>query len=135
MSDAHPMPDSSDRPTPYVTLYSDMVSESPTTHDAPTTAAPGAWSVAMNLAHLVTYEEQLALPVLRAMAHGSDGEGTVRSGLEHWFHADAVALSSDPVDLLVSRLRAAREEQIRTIEPLTDDAFNTPRTRLFTDPG
>ena len=105
------------------------------THDAPPTAAPGAWSVAMNLAHLVTYEEQLALPVLRAMAHGSDGEGTVRSGLEHWFHADAVALSSDPVDLLVSRLRAAREEQIRTIEPLTADAFNTPRTRLFTDPG
>jgi len=48
------------------------------THDAPPTAAPGAWNVAMNLAHLVTYEEQLALPVLRAMAQGSDGEGTVR---------------------------------------------------------
>src|SRR4051812_46038040 len=49
----------------------------PWTHDVPPTAPPGAWSVAMNLAHLITYEEQLALPVLRAMAQGSDGEGVV----------------------------------------------------------
>jgi hypothetical protein len=69
------------------------------------------------------------------MAQGSDGEGVVRSGLEHWFHADAVAISADPVDLLVSRLHNAREEQISTIEPLSDHAFNTPRTRLFSDPS
>src|SRR3954463_5660531 len=43
---------------------------------------PAAWSVAQNLAHLAVYEEQVAAPILEALAAGTDATAAVISVIE-----------------------------------------------------
>ncbi len=42
----------------------------------------GSWSVAQNLAHLAVYEEQVAAPILTAIAAGRDAAHEVNSVIE-----------------------------------------------------
>jgi hypothetical protein len=80
------------------------------THANPEWYAPEDWSVAMNIAHVTTYEDAMANPVLAAMADGGDGVGVVESGLESWFLPRSEALAAESIDVLLARFRAAREE-------------------------
>lgn len=93
-------------------------------HALPDFYAPDEWHAAMNLAHIVVYEEQLANPVMEALAAGGDGVTAVRSGLESWFYNDSVAASSEPLPVLLERYRAARERGIAVIESFTEERFN-----------
>jgi len=85
----------------------------------------------MNLAHLVVYEERIAVPVLEALATGADGVSATPSSREDWFLNDAVALSKDEVGVMVARLRKARVRQIDIVESYDPDRFNAPATPLW----
>jgi len=100
-------------------------------HDQPDFYAPGEWNVAMNLAHLVVYEERIAVPVLEALVTGSDGVGATPSSREDWFFNDAVALSRDEVGVMVERLRKARVRQIEIVEAYDAERFNGAVTPLW----
>lgn len=93
-------------------------------HVLPDFYAPEEWTAGMNLAHVVVYEEQLANPVMDALASGEDGVSAVRSGRESWFYADSVAASSEPLSVLLERYRAAREKGIAAIDSFTEERFN-----------
>jgi Xaa-Pro aminopeptidase len=101
------------------------------THQPP---EPDAWSVAMNLAHLVVYEEEISAPILAALAEGSDGVGSVKSAMEVWFLKDAQAIADRPVAELVERLRAVRKREAETVGAFNEAAFNRPATPLFGGP-
>lgn len=101
------------------------------THDAPDGSPDGSWGVAMNLAHLIAYEEQLAMPIIAAMAAGGDGHDAVPNGGETWLLDIATPLAAEPLAALASRWRAARERQIAIIESMPLDRFNAPKTMLF----
>jgi hypothetical protein len=90
-----------------------------------------AWSVATNLAHMAIYEELLAAPVLEALAAGADGTGAAPSSDEGWFARETEALSREPLDHMLDRLRAARRRQIVAVRSFTDEGFNTPLTPLW----
>ncbi len=100
------------------------------THKPP---SEGAWSVAMNLAHMIAYEEQLATPVLTAMADGGSGQDVVPSGGEAWLLDSATAIASEPVGVLAARLRAIRERAIALVESTPADLFNAPNTMLWSN--
>jgi hypothetical protein len=93
-------------------------------HDLPDFYAPDDWHAAMNLAHIVVYEEQLANPVMEALLAGGDGVGAVRSGMEAWFYGDSVTASAEPLAALLDRYRAAREQGIAVIKSFTAERFN-----------
>jgi hypothetical protein len=101
------------------------------THTLPDYYPDDSWTVAMNLAHLAVYEERLALPLLRALAEGGDGTGSIESGMESWFYGDAVAASSDSVESLLARIGIARSEQIAVCERYDAARWNEPVTMLF----
>jgi hypothetical protein len=101
------------------------------THTLRESYPPDAWSAAMNLAHLVVYEEQVAAPVLEALAAGGDGASATRSAMESWFLKDAEAIAGEPVPALLQRLRSARARQIATIESFDEARFNTPVCALW----
>jgi hypothetical protein len=104
---------------------------SPWTHESPPGSPDGAWSVAMNLAHMTVYEEALAAPVVEAIVAGGDGEGVIPSADEGWLLRGAGAIAGQPLDALAARLRVARERQIRAIESCSPAAFNQPATPLW----
>jgi hypothetical protein len=83
-----------------------------------------AWTVAMNLAHLVVYEEGIAVPILESLASGADGRTLIRADNEGWFYNDAVALSSEPVAILVTRLQAARSRQVEIVRSFSPVDWN-----------
>ena len=85
----------------------------------------------MNVAHLVVYEEELANPILASLAAGGDGSAAVRPNLLAWWEPDAKAIASEPLDLLVPRLRAARERHIELVASFDDAAFNKPVCPVF----
>jgi len=89
------------------------------------------WSVAMNLAHMAVYEEQLAAPVLDDLAAGGDGSSVVPSGNEDWFSAGSIALSAEPLPAIIARLRTARQRQIAAVLRFTDERLNAPATMLW----
>ncbi len=101
------------------------------THELPDFYPEGEWGVAMNLAHLVVYEEEIANPVLAALAAGGDGVGSVRSAMEGWFLNDALAIAGEPIDALLGRLKAARGRQIEMVESFAAERFNAPMTPLW----
>ncbi len=101
------------------------------THEPP---EPGTWSVAMNVAHLVVYEEEISLPVLTGLADGGDGVGSVRSALEQWFLKDAEAIADQPLAGLVTRLVAVRRRQIDVVNRFSAEDFSRPVTPLFGGP-
>jgi hypothetical protein len=94
------------------------------THALPDFYPEDAWTVAMNIAHLVVYEEEMALPVLRALSKGGDGRGATRENLPAWFEPDASSLSSSPLDVLLERLRSARLEQVRLVDAFEESRWN-----------
>jgi hypothetical protein len=100
-------------------------------HELPGFYAEGEWGVAMNLAHLVVYEESIANPVLEALASGGDGVGSVKSADEGWFLQDALVSAGAPVGQLMERLRAARLRHIELVEGFDPGGFNTPITPLW----
>lgn len=98
---------------------------------APMPWAPDDWSVAMNLAHLVIYDESIASPILESMAAGEDGTTLVRSTVESWFHDEVVALSREPVETLLSRLETSRSRQAEYIAGFSEVDFNRRWTPAF----
>ncbi len=93
----------------------------------------GAWSVAMNLAHMIAYEEQLATPVMESLADGGTGQDVVPSGGEGWLLTSAQAMADASLETLAARLRAIRERQIAIIDSMSPGLFNTPRTMLWSN--
>jgi len=93
----------------------------------------GSWSVAMNLAHLAVYEEQIAAPILEAIAAGYDGASAVESVLESDYEELWQALSSAPIDEIARRFSTARKRQIDAIAAMRDDRFNEPATTFWQD--
>ena len=101
------------------------------THANPDWYPPDAWSVAINIAHMAVYEAQMANPVLAAMASGGDGVGATKSDAESWFLADAIALAPEPLDALLTRLSAARQDAIAIVASFDDVRWNAPITPLW----
>jgi hypothetical protein len=92
------------------------------------------WTVAMNLAHLTIYEESMALRVLRSFEPGFDPAGERRGGDESWFYNDALALSAEPIEAMLSRLRSARQQQIDLVASLGEGRLNSGVTPLWPEP-
>jgi hypothetical protein len=78
----------------------------------------------MNLAHLVVYDEGIALPILLSLAAGEDGTTLVRTTNENWFFNDAVALAVEPVEVLLGRLEVSRMRQAELVEGFSAADFN-----------
>ncbi len=104
------------------------------THENPAWYAADAWSVAMNIAHMVVYEECIGGPLIEALAAGSDGVGAIRSDLEQIFLPDAQKLSSAPIASLLERLRTVRDREIAAVAAIDAVRFNAPITPLFSGP-
>lgn len=102
------------------------------THRLPEGSPTGEWSAAMNMAHLIVYDEEIANPVLAALADGGDAVGATKSHLEQWFQPDAEAIASDPILALAGRFASAHKRHIEIVESFSDERFNTPVTPLFT---
>ena len=103
-------------------------------HALPPEVPTDAWTVAMNLAHLTIYEESMALRLLRSFEPGFDPAGERRGGDESWFYNEALALSAESIEAMLSRLRAARQHQIDVVEALGEDRLNAGATPLWPDP-
>lgn len=97
----------------------------------PLVITPDEWHAAMNLAHLTIDDEYIARPVLEALAEGGDGVGSTRSGMEHWFSQDAIDLSAEPIDLILTRFKAARESHIATVRKFSPEQFNRAVTPIW----
>lgn len=113
-----------------VAAFVDVVPER-YTHTLPPGWPDDAWTVAMNLAHMVVYEEMLAAPVLDALAAGGDGSAAAPSGAEDWFTRETLAAAALDVATLVTRLDAARQRQVAAIRSMTEERFNEPVCMLF----
>lgn len=90
-----------------------------------------AWTVAMNIAHLIVYEEGIAIPILQSLAMGADGTTLVRSDNEGWFYNDAVAIAGDALEDLIDRLDAARARQIELVEAFGAADWERPVSPVF----
>src|SRR5215204_2937487 len=91
----------------------------------------GAWSMAMNVAHLAVYDERLAIPVLEGLLAGGDGLGAASTPREDAFQRECEALSEEPREAILARLRAARQRQVALVRRFSDEQFNTLRTPLW----
>lgn len=96
--------------------------------------APDAWTVAMNLAHLTFYEENVGLRLLRSFEPGFDATNEREGGDERWFLAETVTLAADPVAAILARLRDARAQQIALVESFGDTRLNDGVTPLWSEP-
>ncbi len=103
-------------------------------HALPPEVAPDAWTVAMNLAHLTIYEENVALLLLRSFEPGFKPAGQRQGGDEAWFYNEALALSAEPIEPALARLRTARQQQIELAESLGEARLNSGVTPLWPDP-
>lgn len=99
--------------------------------DAHVAATPSDWPAATNLAHLVIYEERLAVPVLLAAAKGHDGASDVVSGEEGWLVHDAEALGRERFPEIIGRYRAIVARQAELLTVFDDDTFNRPICSLW----
>jgi hypothetical protein len=98
------------------------------TRDMPDGSPTGEWSAAMNLAHLIVYDEEIANPVLASLAEA----GATKSHLEQWFQPEAEAMAPDPIAALAGRFATAHKRHIEIVESFSDGRFNTPVTPFFT---
>lgn len=92
------------------------------------------WSAVMNLAHLVEYEELVAAPVLQELTSGRDGTRVVSFADAGPFERLREALSREPLERLMARLRAARQAQIAAVRSFTDSSLNSATTPLWGEP-
>lgn len=109
------------------------------THRSPSgtkmSAEEGAWSAAMNLAHLALYTERAPVPVLRSLLSG--GDGITGAGLREptALEPAAQALAQSPLDEILERLRVARNEEVNLARSFTPEAWVTPATRAWGQGG
>lgn len=101
------------------------------THENPDYYATDAWSVAMNLAHLAIYEEQIANPLLAALFAGEDGVSAVKSAMENWILDASIALAKEDFAAILARLREAREQHVALVARFPPARWNHPVTPLF----
>lgn len=103
------------------------------THKLPDYYPDTDWSAAMNLGHLVIYEESVSAPTLTAMATGGIlvGPGSPFTPAESWFYDDSVALSAKPFPELAARLAAARERTIAQVREFPADELNNRMDTVF----
>ena len=94
-------------------------------------APTDAWTVTMNIAHLIVYDEGIAVPVLESLAAGENGTTKIRTDNEAWFYNDAVALAADPLDALLDRFVSARTRQARVAGSFTDSDWNRRWSPVF----
>ena len=94
---------------------------------------PAAWSVAQNLAHMAVYEEQVAAPILEALAAGTDATDAVTSVIEWDYDELSQQLATEPVEVIAERLRSARSRQIHAVAAMTEDRFRLPATTLWAE--
>jgi hypothetical protein len=103
------------------------------THALPDYVDPAEWTVARILAHVAVYEESAAAPVLEEMAAGRDGSAVKFSG--EGSLAEAEALAREPLDVIMARLRAARQRQIAAVTSFNHERINAPLTPLWSGSG
>lgn len=101
------------------------------THENPGYYAADAWSVAMNVAHLAIYEEQIANPLLAALSAGEGGVAAVKSTMEHWILDDSMALAKEEFAAIIMRLQKERRAHIDIVERFPNERWNKPATPLF----
>lgn len=113
------------------------------THNLPPYLPADAWTAAMNVAHMVVYEEEIANPVLASLAAGGDGVGATRirgtrvddkvrqTPMEEWFLTEAQQLAVEPRSVLLDRLHMVRAEGVHLVESFSDGAFNAPVMPLW----
>lgn len=102
-------------------------------HELSPEVAIGSWTVAMNLAHLTIYEENVGLMLLRSFAPDFDAKGERRGGDESWFLSQAQELAATPIAAILPRLRAARTAQIELVETYGEERLNAGVTPLWSD--
>ncbi len=90
-----------------------------------------AWSVAMNLGHLVLYAERLPCPVLESLLSGGDGVGDTWFKEPSPYEAPAVELASQPIDGILRRLREARAREVSLAMSFSEVAWAAPATRAW----
>src|SRR5688572_13449316 len=95
----------------------------------------GAWSAAMNLAHLAVYEETFPGPVIEDLLAGGNGLGNVSSLDESTFEARAMALASEPMVTILGRLQQARGRQIELAGEFDPAEFVRPVTSAWGSSG
>jgi DinB family protein len=95
----------------------------------------GAWSAAMNLAHLAMYEEQFPTVVLEDLLAGGNGLARGADFNEDRFASQAMALASEQMPTILGRLQRARSRQIDLAEQFSDAAFAAPATPAWGSSG
>ena len=103
-------------------------------HQSPSgkmSAEEGAWSVAMNLAHLALYEERLPTTVLESLLAGGDGVSDTWFQEPSPFVDAAVALASAPLSEIFKRLRRARNREVELASRFPDSAWAAPTTNAW----
>jgi len=98
-------------------------------------AEKGAWSVAMNLAHLTLYTERLPNSVLASLLEGGDGLTGSWFGEPSPYEPDAVALAAMPVGAIMERLKSARARERTLALGFSDDAWTRPQTTAWGGTG
>jgi hypothetical protein len=93
----------------------------------------GSWSVAQTLAHLVVYEELVAVPILEAIVTGGDAAAEVATAMERAYDDRWLALSASPVAELLRLLTDARARQVAAIAAIDDARFHALATVLWRD--
>jgi len=99
---------------------------------APAEGPPGAWGVAMNLAHLVVYEESHPVPVLEAIA--ASAPEPPGSGSDEALDRATAELAAQPLERILDRLRAARQRQAAAVRAISDGRFAAPSTHRWGRP-
>jgi hypothetical protein len=95
----------------------------------------GAWSVAMNLAHMALYEERLPTSVLRSLQSGGDGVGDTWFKEPSPWDPDAVELAAAPVGTIMSRLKAALAVEFAIADQFTGSGWSAPSTTAWAASG
>ena len=95
----------------------------------------GGWSVAQNLAHLVVYEELIALPILGASLRQEDGAKYVRSFSEDWLAPESELLATAPFPQLLTRYDTAERRHAELLAQFDDEKFNTSLCSAWPVPG
>jgi hypothetical protein len=95
----------------------------------------GAWSVAMNLAHLALYEERLPTTVLESLVAGGDGVGDTWFREPSPYEDDAVDLAAAPLSEIMERLRRAHSNEWELARRFGTSTWTKPSTGAWASSG
>jgi hypothetical protein len=91
-----------------------------------------AWSVAMNLAHLLLYEERIPAQLLEEIAAGGTGSLPAEAaGTEGQLLQETRETAAQPIARLLERLRVARSRQAVAVRSLSEERLNLPLCTLW----